>query len=405
MDDALCRGARGGRRPTPAEGLITSPLSILAVVSALRDPDSGTVGHILGLGRGLQALGHRVEHVFLEDLSRPLSRVHPILSLLTDVPVSIARTVLRRVHDAGGYDVIELWDQGGLFVAAARRVRAKALGDACVLVNRSAGVAGRVWEEHLQYRDIYPASRKTRVWHPLYIAQERLACRWADAVVVRAGADVGYVTSKFGIPRARIFQGPPPGVEPENLAEPSGDRPLDVLFVGTWISRKGIRYLVGALREMARRRPNLTVTLAGVGLGNASRVQQALPFLRASQLAILEKVPRRELFKQYKMHKLLLFPSLSEGFGMVVLEAMAAGMVVVCSSIPGAPELIRDGVNGFLVPARDARALAERALVSLQDQEACTEVARRAIETAQRYTWERVAREMVRVYASAMASR
>lgn len=377
--------------------IAVQPMSIVTVAVAHRDADSGTAGHILGLGAALRALGHRVEHLFLEDLMLPLARLHPRLSLLIEAPVAIASGSLAKLRLMGGCDVVEVWDPGGALVAALRRLGIARLKDTAVVINRSAGAIGRVWQEHQRFGDIYPSSWRTPLWHPLYVAHERFACRFADAVVAYSSADIAFLRNTYGVHKDRIIKGPPPGVSPENFGDPTTPRASDILFVGSWIPRKGISTLVASLRRLGQQ-SKLSVTLAGVGIGNASSAHAELGRLPGLQLSIIERVPRTELFELYKTHRVLLFPSLSEGFGMVVLEAMAAGMAVVCSDIPGAAELIEDGVNGLVVPPRDPETLAARCFGVLQDDTLRVRLGQRAVETARGYTWDRVAAEMVEVY-------
>src|SRR5262249_47345052 len=91
-----------------------------------------------------------------------------------------------------------------------------------------------------------------------------------------------------------------------------------------------------------------------------------------------------------------------ESFGMVLTEAFAAGTPVVASNIPGYRDVVRDGVDGVLVPPGDAQALAE-VLRDLHDEPAHrAQMARAATEEVERFAWPRVAHEVMSAYEDAV---
>jgi starch synthase len=71
-------------------------------------------------------------------------------------------------------------------------------------------------------------------------------------------------------------------------------------------------------------------------------------------------LPHREVLREMQRHDVLVLPSLFEGFGLVILEAMAQGLVVIATPHTAAPDLIDDGVDGFVVPIRSSSAIAEK---------------------------------------------
>lgn len=98
----------------------------------------------------------------------------------------------------------------------------------------------------------------------------------------------------------------------------------------------------------------------------------------------------------YTLAEALVFPSLYEGFGLPVLEAMACGTPVIAANAASLPELV--GNAGLLVAPRDVEGLAEAMLRVLQDRELADELGRRAIEKARQFTWEEVARATLDAY-------
>jgi glycosyltransferase involved in cell wall biosynthesis len=89
------------------------------------------------------------------------------------------------------------------------------------------------------------------------------------------------------------------------------------------------------------------------------------------------------------MHQasVLVLPSICDGFGMVVTEAMSQGLPVICSSNAGASQLVADGVNGFIVPPADAGRLAERLAWCLDHPVELQNMGRQAANTARHWKW------------------
>lgn len=84
----------------------------------------------------------------------------------------------------------------------------------------------------------------------------------------------------------------------------------------------------------------------------------------------IASLPHPQILEQMRLHDVLLFPTLCDGFGLVITEALSQGLPVITTPNSGAPECLRDGVEGFIVPIRDSQAIAARLqqLVSNRDQ-------------------------------------
>ena len=102
---------------------------------------------------------------------------------------------------------------------------------------------------------------------------------------------------------------------------------------------------------------------------------------------------------------LLVMSSSYEGFGLVVLEAMSQGLPVVATAVGGAPALVRDGVNGRLVPTRSAQGLADAMIDLLSDPLLRVREGREALESVRARTWAATAAQTVEAYESALEAR
>jgi glycosyltransferase involved in cell wall biosynthesis len=173
------------------------------------------------------------------------------------------------------------------------------------------------------------------------------------------------------------------------------ERPLRLLFTGGFGFRKGAEYLLAALFILRQRGLNVVLTV----VGNHEEARSLLSN-HASVLPYVElvgHVPQDDLKKYLAEADLYVFPSLAEGCASSGMEAMAAGLCVVCTMESGLP--ISDGCNGFFVPAKNARELADK-IEWLGNHPAIAEQAgRTAARLIQKqYTWERYAENVRSIY-------
>ena len=189
-----------------------------------------------------------------------------------------------------------------------------------------------------------------------------------------------------------------PAELPVLAARPQG-APLRLAFVGQAVERKGLPVLLRAFEAL---RDHVDVELMIVG---ADRDEVEPLLLDGTQgVNVLGKVSDAEKAQALASADLLVAPSLGgESFGMVLTEAFAAGTPVVASDIPGYRDVVRDGVDGMLVPRGDATALAQtlRDLAVAPEQRAAMAVEARG--QAHRYAWPTVAGEVLEAYEDAAA--
>jgi glycosyltransferase involved in cell wall biosynthesis len=164
--------------------------------------------------------------------------------------------------------------------------------------------------------------------------------------------------------------------------------PLRLLFVGTINQRKGIKYLVEALRILRHREIRLTI---------CGRVVDDLSVLKpiASQIDLHPSVNGAELVSAYQQADLFVLPSVAEGFGQVLLEALACGLPVLSTQNTAAPDLIDESVHGFAVAPRRADLLVERIEWALCHRTALAEMRLAARERAEQFTWNRFGESIV----------
>jgi glycosyltransferase involved in cell wall biosynthesis len=185
-----------------------------------------------------------------------------------------------------------------------------------------------------------------------------------------AESDVILTSSRFawqsfvarGVPEPKLAL-VPYGVDAEEYAPTErSDDVFRILFVGTLSVRKGLPYLLDAVGQL--RWPNAELVLRG---GAAPESPQLLRRYRGTiPLVLAPARPRAELKHLYSSASVLVLPSIEDGFGLVIGQALACGTPVIATTNTGGPDVIEDGVNGFIVPPADSAAL-QAALTRLRD--------------------------------------
>ncbi len=221
------------------------------------------------------------------------------------------------------------------------------------------------------------------------LAREAAALRYARAVVTTSPATKRLLVADFGVPESRIAVALP-GVDPAPRATGSAeDQPLHLLAVGSVVPRKGYRVLVEALSGLRGRDWRLTI------VGATDRAPETTRDLIAAVAAadlggridLLGAIPDAALAEAYARADLFVMPSLFEGYGMVLTEALARGLPILCTTGGAAAETAPDDAALKVAPG-DATALA-KALASLIDapaqRRAMADAAWAAAETLPRW--------------------
>ena len=157
--------------------------------------------------------------------------------------------------------------------------------------------------------------------------------------------------------------------------------PLTVLSVGTHDLRKGTPYLLEAWRQAGIRDARLK--LVGPLKLTSAFLQQYEGLFEH-----LPHVPKAELEAHYQSADLLAFPTLGDGFGLVIQEAMTCGTPVATTRMGGGPECIDHGVDGWILPERNLEALVEHFRFCAQNRDAVHEVGRQARQKAESRNWK-----------------
>jgi glycosyltransferase involved in cell wall biosynthesis len=183
----------------------------------------------------------------------------------------------------------------------------------------------------------------------------------------------------------------PYGVDPGNHpVHRKTDDVFRVVFVGRSMQRKGLVYLLNAWRRM--RLPKAELAIVGRGT-NDGHIRAAFQ----TEANWLGEISTSQLSELYRRSDLFCMPSLAEGFGLVYLEALAAGLPVIATPNTGAADIIQNGREGFIVPIRDIEALAEKLEWAYENPSALAEMKVAARRLAEEFSWSRFRAEFMKV--------
>jgi len=186
----------------------------------------------------------------------------------------------------------------------------------------------------------------------------------------------------------------------ENTKEKFGIRRQwkTILCVANLRPVKGLHYLIEAMNYVVRDFPEVQLYL--VGRDDQKGKLQRLVYKRNLQEKIIftDLVPPDEIPKYMAAADIFVLPSLSEGFPNVLLEAEAAGLPIVATSVGDIPEIVKEGENGFLVPPKNPYMLAEKLLFLLRNESVRKRVSSNNIEKARDYNWSDIVTSLEKVY-------
>jgi glycosyltransferase involved in cell wall biosynthesis len=236
--------------------------------------------------------------------------------------------------------------------------------------------------------------------------------RRAERIAAISSDTKNDIVSYFGVPEHKVDVVPVPANEsfhrveaPELLREVRAKLSLPqsyILFVGHLEPRKNLRRLVTAYKILHRQIPDVPplVILGKESFGFAPILEDARRSGLSHKIHFTGFVSEEDLAAAYTMASMLAFPSLHEGFGVPVLEAMACGVPVLTSNTSALPEVA--GEAAMLVDPLDVDSIAQGMATLLREQALCATLVERGMRRVQEYSAERSARLMLDTYERAL---
>ena len=242
--------------------------------------------------------------------------------------------------------------------------------------------------------------RQRRVWWA--IGPDRLANRLLNRLHGRIAVSdpaARFVNSHFPSDYRII----PNGVRVDDFsdAEPLPelmDGKINILFLGRLEKRKGLKYLLSAYSRLKWDRPELRLIVVGGGQLDAD-CYRLMSERNLQDVVIVGRTSDELRARYFKSAHIYCSPATGkESFGIVLLEAMAAGAPVLATEIEGYASVVEHGQNGLLVPPKDDEALAQAIAALIDDERLRERLAAEGVRTADSFRWERVARRVMDYY-------
>lgn len=164
------------------------------------------------------------------------------------------------------------------------------------------------------------------------------------------------------------------------------------LFVGSFSQRKGISYLLQAFKELEDVGENISLAMAGRGIMDYDLV-------KSYNLKCLEtyiNLPTEKLVELMQESDVFVFPSICEGFGLVLIQAMATGLPVITTHNTSGPDFVEEAKDGFLIEPQNVEAIKDKVRYFLQNPEDVKRMGENAITKSKDFTWDKFSSEIIK---------
>lgn len=224
------------------------------------------------------------------------------------------------------------------------------------------------------------------------IDRESLEFKLADYIMVLSQKAKETLIDK-GVPPQKIFVNSC-GVDISTFQPlPAGPKnKFRIVYCGSITPRKGLHYLLQAFNEMSL--PNSELLI----IGNISDLEyfEKLKKFQSKYISFNGPCPQNELPRLYAKGSIFILPSIADGFGMVVTQALACGLPVIITSNVGAKDIIVEGVNGYVIAPGDIKAMKKQILRLYSDKILLKKMSSSALETSvNNMTWDSYGERLV----------
>jgi glycosyltransferase involved in cell wall biosynthesis len=379
-------------------------MRILRIANIPNNRTGGMSRTMYCTGDVLEAMGHHVDYLFSEDFSPVPSNFLRGWSLSLQIPALLAQLE----QQGKRYDVVEIHEPLSAGYGLVRKFGKILKQKLPPMVIFSYGIERRSQIAELTYKQAkgLPLSLPLKFFR-MTVLLSNIGLSTADHIICSNSEDISYLEKK-GIPRTKLTQHHS-GAEPDFLAaglvasgEHKTTESVGVLFVGSWIPRKGTLDLIPAMTEIMGRYPTLQFTVAGCG-DCAEDILGGFPTPLHSRIKVIPRLDKNEeLIEIYRQHSIFVLPSYFEGQPLVMMEAAAMGLAIVTTNICGMADFIDNQENGLTVAVGDIAAL-KQTLDDLVAHPSTTQsLGEAARQKVQNYTWENAAHIIAKAYEQAL---
>jgi glycosyltransferase involved in cell wall biosynthesis len=376
-------------------------MNILLLSHSRNDPNAGASRVYHQLQDGLSARGHVVEALHFEDFRLPRQ-----LLLSTSVEkLAMPHWIDRRQRQRDFAPVDVVMAPSGMGHRLFRRLRGGP--DRPLLVNHQHGLTlfdhqARVTEA-MAGHIAFPLHK--RLPERLPMAWDMAGLRSADLSILQNLRDFDHLRRHDADARLAVIS---PALHPAILAASAAATPPasrnrhNLLWFGSWVARKGAAVVPAAFDQVLDAVPEATLTIGGTGLSERDVLSRFSARARL-RVRVLPRLTLADQIVELQHHAVFLFPSLSEGFGLALLEAMALGLHAVTTLTGFGADFLRQRETALIVPQSSSRHLADGILDSIRDDTARVAMAERGQALSRTFTLERMAADYEAAFTSGLA--
>lgn len=228
----------------------------------------------------------------------------------------------------------------------------------------------------------------------------------AEKVIVCSDAMRSEVRSLFGLEENRV-QVLPNGIDPSLIQwdmhrKKFCEREDVVFFVGRLVREKGVHLLLHAASRLFVQFPKMRLVIAGQGPMREELEQLAIQLKIINRVSFLGFISDEERNQMYAKSKVAVFPSLYEPFGIVALEAMAAGTPVIATSVGGLRDVVQHEINGLTVFPDNVDSLHDQIAFLWSNPELAEQLSMNASLQIQKFNWDQIAKSTSDIYCEVL---
>lgn len=280
-------------------------------------------------------------------------------------------------------------------------------------VNMVFTLHGTYYQEYLAVRNCsFPELEATaislKIFHRLNEIAERKMAEMSDMIIAVSEDTRKYAIEYYGIDKEKI-RVIPNFVDVSHFSEVKGEKAHNhfadllgdptILFVGRLVPRKGVKYLLFAVSELAKEFPEIKLIIIGSGGLRRGLVNMCHDLNIMRHVHFTEFLPEEQLPEAYQIADIFVLPSLYEGFGIPIVEAMASGTPVIATNVGGIPEILANSGAGIVIPPGDARALTKALRLLAENPSVRRKMGERGLRIArEKYDWKKRIGDVIQLY-------
>ncbi|MEM8722311.1 MAG: glycosyltransferase family 4 protein [Cyanobacteria bacterium P01_G01_bin.39] len=371
-------------------------MKILLTIHHYLDPNAGAAGVTLKLGQEYQKAGHQVSYFSFDNLPSRLPEIIKTIVFPYWLTAHLLVHQQKQTIDVIDSSTGDAWFWAKLF----RRFQPH-----CVLITRSHGLEHIGHLENLEdsARGNLNLSWKYPIYHGgFHLWEVKNSIENADLTLMLNFRGRDYASKELKIAPEKLTI-VPNGIPEEFIDLPWSNTPqssnstIRIAQVGSFIERKGIKYSISALNKILKRFDNVEMSFVGTGC-NKNQVLANFSLDIKHKVTVIPNYNHQVLPELLKAHHIKLFPSLSEGFSLALIEAMACGLAPIANSNLGLAEFLTDRHNAIFIPPRNSQAIEDALEELIINRSELDRIRRNAYQTAQNHGWECIAQKNLTLY-------